>query len=184
MSLGTFDAIVDPEKSGPGSGLDTPIVGTRYLIINNIGGGIRETLIAETRSNRIDTSIDFVRVKDSRVLVNNVEVAFTPMNIQDKYVIRLASNAAVDDVITYELFVNEDGPDAWKQPDQSDFQARANDIIEWTGTEWQVLFESQAADSTVYITNQTTGIQYTWTGQEWLKSFEGLYTQGQWRLVL
>jgi hypothetical protein len=77
-----------------------------------------------------------------------------------------------------------DGPDAWKQPDQSDFQARANDIIEWTGTEWQVLFESQAATSTVYITNQTTGIQYTWTGQEWLKSFEGLYTQGQWRLVL
>jgi hypothetical protein len=77
-----------------------------------------------------------------------------------------------------------DGPDAWKQPDQSDFQARANDIIEWTGTEWQVLFESQAADSTVYITNQTTGIQYTWTGLEWLKSFEGLYTQGQWRLVL
>ena len=184
-SPGTFDAIVDPEKSGPGSGLGASVVGTRYLIINNIGGGIRETLIAETRSNRIDTSIDFARVKDSRVLINNVEVAFTPMNIQDKYVIRLASNAAVDDVITYELFVNEDGPDAWKNSDQSDFIANTNDIIEWDGSKWSVVFNAEATkDTIVYLTNIYTNVQYKWNGIQWRKSFEGEYGRGRWRLEL
>ena len=184
-SPGTFDAIVDPEKSGPGSGLGASTVGTRYLIINNIGGGIRETLIAETRSNRIDTSIDYVRVKDSRVLVNNVEVAFTAMNIQDKYVIRLATNAAVDDFITYELFVNEDGPDAWKNTDQSDFIANTNDIIEWDGTKWRVVFNAEATkDTIVYLTNIYTNVQYKWNGVQWRKSFEGEYNRGRWRLEL
>jgi len=184
-SPGTFDAIVDPEKSGPGSGLGASTVGTRYLIINNIGGGIRETLIAETRSNRIDTSIDFARVQDSRVLINNVEVAFTPMNIQDKYVIRLASNAAVNDIITYELFVNEDGPDAWKNTDQSDFIANTNDIIEWDGTKWRVVFNAEATkDTIVYLTNIYTNVQYKWNGIQWRKSFEGEYDRGRWRLEL
>ena len=184
-SPGTFDAIVDPEKSGPGSGLSASVVGTRYLIINNIGGGIRETLIAETRSNRIDTSVDYTRVQDSRVLVNNVEVAFTPMNIQDKYVIRLASNAAVDDVITYELFVNEDGPDAWKNSDQSDFIANTNDIIEWDGSKWRVVFNAEATkDTIVYLTNIYTNVQYKWNGIQWRKSFEGEYGRGRWRLEL
>ena len=184
-SPGTFDAIVDPEKSGPGSGLGASTVGTRYLIINNIGGGIRETLIAETRSNRIDTSIDYVRVKDSRVLVNNVEVAFTAMNIQDKYVIRLATNAAVDDFITYELFVNEDGPDAWKNTDQSDFIANTNDIIEWDGSKWRVVFNAEATkDTIVYLTNIYTNVQYKWNGVQWRKSFEGEYNRGRWRLEL
>ena len=184
-SPGTFDAIVDPEKSGPGSGLSASTVGTRYLIINNIGGGIRETLVAETRSNRIDTSIDFARVQDSRVFVNNVEVAFTPMNIQDKYVIRLATNAAVDDIITYELFVNEDGPDAWKNTDQSDFIANTNDIIEWDGTKWRVVFNAEATkDTIVYLTNIYTNVQYKWNGIQWRKSFEGEYMRGRWRLEL
>ena len=184
-SPGTFDALVDPEKSGPGSGLGASTVGTRYLIINNIGGGIRETLIAETRSNRIDTSIDYVRVKDSRVLVNNVEVAFTAMNIQDKYVIRLATNAAVDDFITYELFVNEDGPDAWKNTDQSDFIANTNDIIEWDGSKWRVVFNAEATkDTIVYLTNIYTNVQYKWNGVQWRKSFEGEYNRGRWRLEL
>jgi len=184
-SPGTFDAIVDPEKSGPGSGLGASVVGTRYLIINNIGGGIRETLIAETRSNRIDTSVDFARVQDSRVFVNNIEVAFTPMNIQDKYVIRLASNAAVDDVITYELFVNEDGPDAWKNSDQSDFIANTNDIIEWDGSKWSVVFNAEATkDTIVYLTNIYTNVQYKWNGIQWRKSFEGEYGRGRWRLEL
>ena len=184
-SPGTIDAIVDPEKSGPGSGLSASVVGTRYLIINNIGGGIRETLIAETRSNRIDTSIDFARVQDSRVLINNVEVAFTPMNIQDKYVIRLASNAAVNDIITYELFVNEDGPDAWKNSNGTDFIANTNDIIEWDGSKWRVVFNAEATkDTIVYLTNIYTNVQYKWNGIQWRKSFEGEYTRGRWRLEL
>ena len=185
MSLGTFDAIVDPEKSGPGSGLDAPVVGTRYLIINNIGGGIRETLIADGRSNRIDTNIEFTRVYDSRVLVNNVEVGFTAVDAQNLLVLRLDQSVNVDDVITYELYVNEDGPDAWKNADNSDFIANTNDIIEWDGSKWTVLFNAEATtDRLVYLTNIYTNVQYKWNGVQWRKSFEGEYARGLWRLEL
>lgn len=62
--------------------------------------------------------------------------------------------------------------------------ARANDIIEYTGTQWQVVFEATAAETVQFVTNVTTGIQYRWTGRTWVKSYEGLYPGGEWSLVL
>ena len=35
-----------------------------------------------------------------------------------------------------------------------------------------------------YITNAYTGIQYKWDGNSWSKSFEGIYHNGDWRLIL
>ena len=35
-----------------------------------------------------------------------------------------------------------------------------------------------------YVTNATTGIQYKWTGTQWLKSFEGEYAPKSWRVVI
>jgi hypothetical protein len=65
-----------------------------------------------------------------------------------------------------------------------DVVANTNDIIEFNGTEWQVYFDSSGADSIQFVTNITTGLQYRWTGQEWVKSYEGLYPGGEWHLVL
>jgi len=78
-----------------------------------------------------------------------------------------------------------DGPDAWKNADQSDFVANSNDIIEWDGSRWNIVFNStQYEDSTVvYTTNLNTGIQYRFEDGEWLLSFEGEYQNGTWRLV-
>jgi hypothetical protein len=77
-----------------------------------------------------------------------------------------------------------DGPDAWKNSNGTDFVAHANDIIEWNGTAWTVIFDSQNTTTVTYITNIRTQIQYAWDGESWLKSFEGIYTAGEWRLVL
>ena len=77
-----------------------------------------------------------------------------------------------------------EGPDAWKNLDGSDFQASANDIIQWTGNEWQVIFNSLTTTDIVYITNSYTGIQYIWENQSWKKSFEGIYSPEQWSLTL
>jgi hypothetical protein len=77
-----------------------------------------------------------------------------------------------------------DGPDAWKNSDNTDFQAHANDIIEWNGTSWQIIFDSSAATETTYITNSYTGIQYKWSDGMWSKSIEGAYDRRLWRLVL
>jgi hypothetical protein len=77
-----------------------------------------------------------------------------------------------------------DGPDAWKNSDSSDFQAYANDIIEWNGTAWNIVFNSADTTTTTYITNSYTGVQYKWSNGSWSKSFEGVYDKTLWRLIL
>jgi len=79
---------------------------------------------------------------------------------------------------------NNDGPDAWKNADLSDFITDANNIIEWDGSQWNVIFEAATVTEITYITNLRTGVQYKWDGDEWTKSFEGEYVEGRWRLVL
>jgi hypothetical protein len=75
-----------------------------------------------------------------------------------------------------------DGPDAWKNADSTDFVASENDIIEWTGSKWQILFDASTSSDISYTTNLKTGIQYKWTGKEWILSFEGEYRNGTWRI--
>lgn len=72
----------------------------------------------------------------------------------------------------------------WQGVNGEHVVANGNDIVEWDGTKWTVIFESQGALDTVYITNQTTGIQYAWDGEAWMKSYEGIYNNLNWRLVL
>ena len=155
------------------------------MIINNIGGGVRETLIADSRSNRIDTAVDYDNVDDVKVYVNGSAVPFTQINAQGLLSIRLTNTVNIDDIITYEVYLNEDGPNAWKNADDSDFIANTNDIIEWDGSKWQVIFNAAATtDSLIYLTNIYTNVQYKWDGVSWRKSFEGEYPRGTWRLEL
>jgi hypothetical protein len=85
---------------------------------------------------------------------------------------------------TYANMPDYDGPNAWKNSNNSDFQAHVNDIIEWSGTEWVVVFEAAQVTATTYVTNSFTGVQYKWTSGEWIKSFEGIYDKQLWRLIL
>ena len=79
---------------------------------------------------------------------------------------------------------NTDGADAWKNTSDGDLVASANDIIEYSGTGWQVSFDSSADSGIHYMTNTNTGIQYKWTGTEWVKSYEGEYQAGDWNIVI
>jgi len=74
---------------------------------------------------------------------------------------------------------NTDGSDAW-----GDLVAGANDIVEYNGTNWQVAFDSSADSGVHYMTNVNTGLQYKWTGTEWVKSYEGEYQAGDWSIVI
>jgi len=62
--------------------------------------------------------------------------------------------------------------------------AGANDIIEYSDNYWHVVFNSAAVSQIQYVTNITTGIQYEWDGQQWIKSYQGAYPGGTWSLVL
>lgn len=83
-------------------------------------------------------------------------------------------------------FNNAPGNDAeaWRGIDNVALVAHANDIIQYDGSHWNVSFDSQSTSSLQYVSNLTTGVQYKWNGNQWLKSYEGEYKEGQWTLVL
>lgn len=90
----------------------------------------------------------------------------------------------LEDINPDHAVTDYDGPQAWKNQNGTDFVAHTNDIIRWDGTQWTVIFQSQSTAVLTYITNARTGIQYAWDGESWMKSYEGVYKPGQWRLVL
>lgn len=113
-TLAPVDAIIDPLRNGPGSGLPVAQTGQRYLLLDSIGD-----------------------------------------------------------------YDNPSPASAW-----GTLAANANDIIEYTGTAWQVSFDSENSDSSQYVTNINTDVQYRWIGTQWVKSYDGLYPGGEWSLVL
>ena len=63
--------------------------------------------------------------------------------------------------------------------------ASVGDIIQYDGDKFVKVFDASNPDSTLhYVTNSNTGIQYRFTGTEWVKSYEGIYQQGTWTIVL
>lgn len=199
---GTFDAIIDPQRTGPGSGLAAATsTGTRYLILENIGGGARDTFIAEKSLQRINTNILHRKVDGHKVFIDGVEVGSGSLRIPNNvdignYYILLDDPVSAGAEISYEIYQNETpdlgsewgGADAWKNADGTDFVADANDIIEWTGSKWTVIFSAREhTDMLVYQTNVFPGrpdVQYKWNGVAWVKSFEGIYRRGEWRLEI
>jgi hypothetical protein len=76
-------------------------------------------------------------------------------------------------------------PDAWEGIYGQPLVANANDIVEYNGEFWEVVFDSTSSPENMqYVTNETTELQYRWTGTAWVKSYQGLYPGGQWTLVL
>lgn len=81
-------------------------------------------------------------------------------------------------------FDNSVNPTAWVGTGNQPLIANANDIIEWNGNRWRVVFVSADETAAQYVTNITTGTQYEWTGSQWIKSYQGVYPPGAWSLVL
>ncbi len=274
---GFYDAIVDPTNFNPKRPNkektdQTVAPGRRYLLVDSIGGSIRDTYISSNKSNIVHTNVLAKKVNDHKLYVNGSEVISNPqpnpvyydkpsknftgasqnatfdvtvnlanasygasisnpgsgyssgdslrvrgrflgganvindclitvlsvglsgeiqtINVKGipadrEFIIVAASEFNVDDEITYELNLNEDGPDAWKNSDGSDAYAEANDIVEWDGSKWVVIFSAEeVSDELVYQTNFYTKTQYKWDGVKWSRSFEGEYKRGQWRIAL
>ena len=115
--ISMLNKIINPATYDPGS---TPINGTRYLIINDVG----------------DSTASYTSDKWGTLIAN------------------------VGDIIEY------------------------NENLSVTGR-WQKVFDASHPDSTQhYVTNTHTGIQYRFNGTEWVKSYEGIYTAGNWSIIL
>jgi hypothetical protein len=66
------------------------------------------------------------------------------------------------------------------------FHAKANDIIEYDGSAWHIIFDATQEERIITQSNiyNNIRVQYTWNNVSWVKRFDGLYTPGQWRIVL
>ena len=85
---------------------------------------------------------------------------------------------------------NTDGADGWKNDNGTDFIADENDIVEWDGSAWHIVFDASGTNDgstgspATYMSNLNTGIQYKWDGEFWLRSYEGEYSGGTWTILL
>ena len=191
------------------SGVQVPTAPPSNLLwhtVVDLYGALRNGISQIRLDNPYDTSIIVGTVSydptDDRFLLFTVDTDTIPANTLD------AVNAIVDpqakgpDTINglpaaaagqRYLFINDTGSgstedpgfaQAWRGTDGSTLVANTNDIVEYDGTRWNIAFDSSNESNIQYVSNLTTSIQYRWAAGEWLKSYEGLYTEGNWSLVL
>jgi hypothetical protein len=77
-----------------------------------------------------------------------------------------------------------ENPVAWRNTDLTGLVANANDIVEWDGAKWNIVFDSQTVSETTYVTNLNTSVQYRYSNGDWLLSIDGDYPIGTWRIDL
>jgi hypothetical protein len=178
---GSIDFVINPIKWNP---TNFKNIGVRALLTGPIGGKVERKFTQTEKTSRIDTEVNFDVIYGHQVFVDGVPVATTSRNIDDLYVIDFATAIDLDSVIRYELYLNEDGADAWKNNNGTDFVADQNDIVEWDGSRWHIVFDASEINATTYVTNLTTNQQLYWNNFYWQASVDGYYPRGTWDLLL
>lgn len=178
---GNIDFVINPINWNP-TEFKSP--GVRALLTGPIGGKIERKLTTTENISRIDTEVSSEIVYDYQVFVDGTATNTTSRTIDDLFVIDFDTVIPADSEIRYELYLNEDGADAWKNNDGSDFVADVNDIVEWDGNSWHIVFDASETDTTTYVTNLTTSQQLYWNTYFWQASIDGYYPRGTWDLVL
>lgn len=186
------NAAVDPDSlSVPGSAQQWPSVLGMY---GGFRPGISQIQLSDQQDERY-TVVGTVVLdpSDNRFLLFSVDADTTPQNTLgpiDAIINPLTSapGAGLPAAATGQRYLILDDIGSYDNPVPAVawgvLQARANDIIQYNGTMWQTSFDSQGESAVQFVTNINTAVQYRWTGQEWIKSYEGLYPGGEWSLVL
>ena len=61
--------------------------------------------------------------------------------------------------------------------------AYPDDVIEYNGAEWHVIFSARHAETRNYVINNSNGAHYTYDpGQGWTYTYYGTYAPGYWRI--
>lgn len=193
-TAGTVDGIINPLNFVP-----TKSSGQRYLILQPIGYKVERTFVATSKTNRIDTDVDYLvaetlsgsipnrradTVTSFSVFVDGLEVSASSRNIDGKFVLFLDQSYNIDSSVTYILNLNEQGAKGWQNADGTDLLADTNDIIEWSGTKWVTVFDASQNSEKTYVTNLFTGEQVYWNNYYWQSSVDGYYPRGTWEILL
>lgn len=167
--------------------------------------GVAKNGISQIRLLQEESEIEIVGTvsfhpTDDTKLIFNIDIDTLPVNtipainkIIDPLKINVDSELLTPTAGTRYLILKNIGsfanfqPDAapvWRGTNDINLVASANDIIEYNGQNWFVSFDSGQATSVQYVSNLTTGVQYKWNLNQWVKSIEGEYKNGNWTLVL
>jgi hypothetical protein len=73
---------------------------------------------------------------------------------------------------------------SWKNANNSITNAQPNDIVQYNGNAWAISYHPTANSNASYVTNTFSGLQYAWDGSQWVKSWEGIYQEGLWSIVI
>jgi hypothetical protein len=130
---------------------------------------------------------------DERLLIYNIDQDTLPQNTLDPVdgVINpqlKGPNAGLPAAINGRryLIVEDIGSEGVSTPAWGNLVAEANDIIQFDGTsnQWFVSFDASETTSLEYVTNLNNNVQYRWTDNAWMKSYEGWYSQGDYSIVI
>ena len=184
---------INPPSSPPSNLLWHTVVD----LYGELRNGISQIRLANYYDNTEIVGTVAYHPSDDRFLLFTVDADTIPTNTLDPInaivdPLRKGPGVGLDSAANGQryLFVESTGSEedgnalAWRGTDGSALVASANDIVEYNGTRWTVVFDSASTSDVEYVTNLTTSIQYRWADSQWLKSYEGLYPGGEWSLVL
>lgn len=160
---------------------------------NKFKAGSSQLFLTQSNGNEIIGTVALNALDETKLIINFDQDTYptnTPIEGDTSGILR----GTVDAIINPETFnpgtvtgnpryllLNDAGinTDVW-----GSLVAKANDIIEWTGTAWEVVLDASTVTEVVYTTNIRTGVQYKYEDSEWTRSFEGEYRKGLWQLIL
>lgn len=174
------DAIIDPYKFNPEEAFNGKAnipEGTRYLILDdvnnseNVGSNITRPTYYDYDGPDAWKSLDG---RDTVILANAI-IEWNGTEWVDLIPFWSVSTAPFDSSTVYST------GDIVRYEDRA-FKAIAN--ISKLENSVAPGENSKFQEIALYFTNLKTGVQYRWSGDEWLKSFEGEYVSGYWRFDL
>jgi len=185
---------LDPASIVSGSSLLWPAVISMY---GTLRPGISQIRLEQQDGSFVVGTV-VVNPNDDRFLLFDVDPDTVPQNTLDPIdavINPLVSGPAdgLDSAIEGQRYLlteatgsqnNVESASAWIGANGRPLIAEANDIVEYTSNYWRVVFRASGQPAGQYVTNITTGIQYEWDGDSWVKSYQGVYVGGTWSLVL
>ena len=174
--------------------LETPINNWQALIevYGTLQTGVTEIRLELPTGNELighvtyhpsdPTILLFTIIEDSMPTntLESVDAIINPLNVDVDSVLSSPANGTryllTDSIGSY---LNVAEYSAW-----GSLVANQNDIIEYNSGSWSVVWDSQTHTNFEYVTNLNTNIQYRWTGEEWVKSVEGVYRGGNWSIII
>ena len=192
-----YSAVVDQPNQSPELP-DSPPSNEFWPAVINMYGAFRSGITQIRLNSQWDETIDIIGTvsydpSDERFMLFDVDTDTIPQNtlppidaVIDPLLSGPGSGLPVAVAGQRYLILNDIGSAdnlvpavAW-----GSLVAVANNIIEFDGNDWIVAFDSSTGTNIQYTTNITTGLQYLWTGEQWVKSYEGIYPSGSWSIVL